>query len=914
MGDPKHPGPARAASVMAAVLLATATLTFVATSAPAAGPIAIYWASRPSAPGITGDHFLYGGASHMSRDGRYVVFDTEAAHVAADTNGTVDVYVRDRVSGAIELVSVATNGASGNAFSAFPVISADGRYVAFGSFAYNLVPGDLHDGYWDIYVRDRALGVTERISVSSAGGGASASSESVRPAISADGRFVAYVTRANNAVPGLSGLRWRIILRDRALGTNTLVSAAHDGGTLNNDATLVAQPLSDNGRYVLYRSAATDVLSTGGDGDLHYWLRDVVAGTTTQVDDATFGLVLNGGSRRPLLSANGRTVVAPGISPVDGHVGVFIKNLDTGVLEEGPILPNGNPSTIGAGLSSVGISADASFFAFWTYTFQGGTYYARMYLRDRVNRETVLLDETSSTNGDLLYSNYDTRPLQVSDDGRVISYDTPAPIDPEDNVALDWDAYVALRDEATLGIPVLSGGLNAQGKAELQWTDPNLAEEGFRIYRWNGTAYVLVHTAGPNTTSWTDPSPIPDFRNIYYVRCYRGLIMAPSSNRLFVFTAAATPTNLQAAPQSPSRIRLTWVDNSQIETGYRIERAPAVGEFSTVATLGANKVLHDDDGLPANTLFRYRVVALAPLNSAPSSIASATTRPAIPLEPTNLVSTLNTFNSVRLNWTDNSSAPGQEEGFRIWRSTNSEAAVQIHQTLPNVTTFFDTGRTPGNRYTYFVTAFNISGVSKASNKSTTLLPAVPPIPDNLRLVLTNPTTILVRWTDLSGSTNPEDGFKLWRIANRDPAVMIANLPPNTTAYTDAGLTIGTRYTYYVVAYNVAGASKSSNKAALTALPLIPVAPTALTAAMEGPTTVRLNWVHNSVENGDEDGFRIWRIRERDAAVMIGTSGRNVTTYADTGLTPGTRYTYYVTAYNAGGVSKSSNKTAITVPN
>src|SRR5262249_18468776 len=139
----------------------------------------------------------------IAANGGCVAFSSTASNlVPGDTNQTSDVFVSDRLTGTIERVSVASDGTGANEWSGdFGLcVSADGRYVAFASLASNLVPGDTN-GYWDVFVRDRQTGTTERVSVASDGTGADSDSYGGL-AISADGRFVAFSSRATNLVPG----------------------------------------------------------------------------------------------------------------------------------------------------------------------------------------------------------------------------------------------------------------------------------------------------------------------------------------------------------------------------------------------------------------------------------------------------------------------------------------------------------------------------------------------------------------------------------------------------------------------------------------------------------------------------------------------------------------------------------------
>ena len=147
--------------------------------------------------------------------------------VAGDTNRASDVFVRDRVAGTTKRVSVSSDGAQANTTedgSGWPALSADGRFVAFWSDASNLVAGDSNDST-DVFLRDRVAGTTERVSVSRTGVQASPTDEgSGRPAISADGRLVAFVSSASNLVAGDTNDNDDAFARDRVSGTTELVS------------------------------------------------------------------------------------------------------------------------------------------------------------------------------------------------------------------------------------------------------------------------------------------------------------------------------------------------------------------------------------------------------------------------------------------------------------------------------------------------------------------------------------------------------------------------------------------------------------------------------------------------------------------------------------------------------------------
>jgi hypothetical protein len=180
----------------------------------------------------------------ISANGRYVAFHSSATNlVAGDTNGAEDVFVRDRQNGTTERVSVGSNGAQGNGDSLFPSISADGRYVAFTSGATNLIPGGTN-GTGDIFLRDRRLGTTELVSMGS--GGAQGNSGSVLSTLSADVRYATFLSASSNLVPGDTNGTLDVFVRDRLGGTS--FTSLCDPGSAGLVACPCANPPSGPGR------------------------------------------------------------------------------------------------------------------------------------------------------------------------------------------------------------------------------------------------------------------------------------------------------------------------------------------------------------------------------------------------------------------------------------------------------------------------------------------------------------------------------------------------------------------------------------------------------------------------------------------------------------------------------------------
>ena len=240
----------------------------------------------------------------ISAHGRFVAFYSSAANlVGSDTNGARDVFVRDRQTGKTARVSVDSHGAQGNGDSEGPSISADGRFVAFYSFASNLVAGDTN-GVINVFVRDRKTGKTTRVSVNSHG--AQTKRDSIVRAISADGRFVAFDSTASNLVGGDTNGVDDVFVRDRKTGKTTRVSVNSHGAQGNGDSFIPS--ISADGRFVAFYSDAANLVAGDGNAAGDGFVRDRKAGRTKRVSVASHGTQGNDTSFPPSISADGRFV------------------------------------------------------------------------------------------------------------------------------------------------------------------------------------------------------------------------------------------------------------------------------------------------------------------------------------------------------------------------------------------------------------------------------------------------------------------------------------------------------------------------------------------------------------------------------------------------------------------------------
>ena len=254
--------------------------------------------------GAEGNGDCNAGRVSISQDGRFVAFDSTASNlVKGDTNAALDVFVYDRLKSTIERVSVDSSGAEANGASFFPMISQNGQVVAFHSKATNLVAGDTN-GSEEVFVHDRQSGKTERMGVDSAG--AQGNGGSFKSAISADGRFVSFYSYARNLVAGDTNAKPDVFVHDRQLATTERVSV-DSAGMQSNDGSFKSS-VSADGRFVTFSSYASNMVSGDTNGTWDVFVHDRQTGTTERLSVDSAGAEGNGNSFKSTISGDGRFV------------------------------------------------------------------------------------------------------------------------------------------------------------------------------------------------------------------------------------------------------------------------------------------------------------------------------------------------------------------------------------------------------------------------------------------------------------------------------------------------------------------------------------------------------------------------------------------------------------------------------
>jgi Tol biopolymer transport system component len=449
---------------------------------------------------------------YVSSDGRYVVFESASSDVVpGDVNGTWDIFLRDRVRGTTHLISISTAGVQGNGVSGLfgLTITPDGRFVVFESRASNLVPGDTNLSR-DVFLRDRSNGTTERVSL--AMGGGEGNDESFAPSVSADARFVAFISAASNLVPGDTNNAYDVFVCDRLLGTTERVSVAGSGvqGNFGSD-----QPsISADGRWVAFQSESNNLVPGDTNGVLDIFLRDRLSGTTERASVPTGGGQGDQGGGGPVISSDGRFIAFTSFSTnlvpgdTNGDLDVFVHDRRAVTTERVSVATGGIQGNSNSSFPA--ISADGRFVAFSSAAHNlvsGGTIGANIFVRDRALGTTELVS-VSTSGAQSHYGGLDSS-ASISEDGRYTVFKSYN----RDLVPGDSNGHgdVFLHDSAAAGFGRLceagTGGVvacpcsNPASGSELGCD--NSAQTGGASLSASGIAYLsmdsLVFTAGGET-------------------------------------------------------------------------------------------------------------------------------------------------------------------------------------------------------------------------------------------------------------------------------------------------------------------------------------------------------------------------------------------------------------------------------
>ncbi|MEV7192522.1 hypothetical protein AB0N81_12080 [Streptomyces sp. NPDC093510] len=369
----------------------------------------------------------------LSADGRYVAFVSASRNlVANDTNGTPDAFVRDLRTGTTERVSVKSNGKASHGVVREVSLSPDGRYVVFTSTADDLVRDDPND-LDDVFLHDRDTGRTQRISPTGASYDGLRTHLTYDPAVSGDGRYIAYASGAEDLVAGDTNKRDDVFLYDRKKKTTELAQLTDDGRHGEGDAFAPAFAGDSGGRYLAFTSNAsglTDVEDHALATDV--FLRDREKNTTELVSvphaynrkTPSWDAALSGDARYVAFTSASRVLRPEGPAPTSPH-NVFLYDRETKRMRLVSAAQDGTPADQNSG--DVSLSRDGRYAAFTSaasnLTADGDDSSADVFLRDMLTGEVRLVSVESEPVSE------DTKPgprTGVSEDGGTVVFDSPA--------------------------------------------------------------------------------------------------------------------------------------------------------------------------------------------------------------------------------------------------------------------------------------------------------------------------------------------------------------------------------------------------------------------------------------------------------------------------------------------------------
>lgn len=454
------------------------------------------------------------------------------------------------------------------------------------------------------------------------------------------------------------------------------------------------------------------------------------------------------------------------------------------------------------------------------------------------------------------------------------------------------------------------------GIVRLTWADSASNDEAAVVERCDtlgcGDFVKIADLPGGDQTTFDDPNVALSNNYRYRVRYSNGVGESANSVEASVSTFVPNaPSGLTAQTVSATRVDLTWTDESDNESGFRVERCSGNGcaTFAEVGSVGTGITLYQDASVTLGNEYSYRIVAVNVLGeSTPSGTALANTL--VPSAPTTLTAQTQPGNQIGISWAHDGL---NVERYNVLRCTGASCTPtdSITSTIPGVLAYTDIGLANGLTFRYVVQAVNAAGASAASNvaEAATNYPADPVI---LTADPISPTRIRITWQD---NADNEDGYVLERCIGAGCASGFQNLAflaPNATTFEDeddlgfGAVTTGAYYGYRVRAFNGAGQSRPTD--VINVRTFAPDQPTEALATVLSSTNIRVTWTDQS---DNEVTFRVERCAGSDSCVdfaPVASLPENTVEFSDTDVVVNQTYRYRIVAVNPVGDSPASDIT------
>ncbi|MEP7054292.1 MAG: fibronectin type III domain-containing protein [Actinomycetota bacterium] len=835
------------------------------------------------------------GNDSMSADGRYVAFSSFASNIVpGDTNNFDDIFVLDRTSAVVRRVSVSGSGLQANGASLWPTMSADGRFVAFVSYATNLVVGDTN-GAGDVFEADLTTGLLSRMSVTSSGAQAGGGDD---PRLSADGRYLVFSSGAADLIAGDTNASVDVFLSDRLTGIVRRISLTSSG--TQGDGYSYLPRISADGRFVSMTSVATNLVSGDTNGVEDIYVVDLSSGDISRASVAATGAEGGDGSPLSAISADGRYVAfisfADNLVPGDTYFtgDLFVKDRTTGAV-----------TWLSSGLGGVGgdgpsdqpsISADGRYVGFVSSASNlvaGDTNGAAdVFVADRT-ASTVIRASVANDGSQL--STWSAGG-GISADGLQMSFRSDRANVLGGTAGNYYDVFVRSLapapqpPSAVPGPPETVTAVAAAGMATVSWTAPSTGTgplSGYTVTASPGGATCATTGATTCTVAGLQNGTAYTFAATAWNAVGTG---APSAA-----SAAVVPLSVPEAPTSVTAVGASngaavgWTaplgNGGTPITSYTVLASP--GGASCTST-GATVCTFS--GLLNGTAYAFTVAAANAVGTSASSLPSATVVPAtLPGAPAVPVA-MRGDRQVSVSWTPPSDNGGS--AVTAYTVVANPGGASCSTTGLNCIV---SGLVNGTGYTFTVIAINAVGSSTPSAPTALVVPAT--VPDRpLRIAVARAQrSVVVMWTAPSNGGSEISGYRV-----------VAAPGGRTCATTGAlrctvsGLENGRSYRFTVTAANNVGTGLPSTTPIATIPAPVPGTPASL-QIHRGNGRVTVSWTA-PVANGTP-AVTGYRVTARPGGHTCFTSGPLRCTVV--GLVNGRSYQFTVVAVNRVGASPPS---------
>lgn len=645
----------------------------------------------------------------ISADSRWVAFDSpDFPMVPGDNNDLRDVFVHDRQTGTTTWVSVGLGGIAGNGASGDPSISADGRFIAFVSSAGNLVANDTNFAS-DVFVRDRQTGTTTRVSVSSAG--VQANNSSFNPSISADGRWVSFESHAANMIAtGDTNNGADVFLHDRQTGTTRRVNvgpAGVQGNASNPTQSSYGSSISADGRWIAFVSQSNNLVASDTNNSPDVFLHDQQTATTIRVSvDSSGSQIPSGGFGPVSMSADARWVTF-------GGSGLMVYDRHAGAATVLAAIAGNGPNT------SFTISADGRWVAFDSFASDlvpGDTNsQPDVFVHDRQTGGTTRVSVSSVG----VEGNAPSRYPSISADGRVVAFDSVASTLVAGDTNARTDVFAHTRGSATCGVALAptsasvavdggTGGALVLGSADCVWTAVSDSPTWLTL-----TGVTAGLGLGTVSYSVATNAGVPRTGNIT-IGSQTFTINQTGAD----VTTPLPPTGLVASVVAGNTVTLRWLvpSTGPAPTGYVLEGGVTPGQVLASIPTGTTAPTFTIAAPSGSFYLRVHSTNGAFKSPASNEILVHVNVAVAPSAPASLLGMVN-GSSLALAWT-NTYAGGAPTSVTLNVSGSINASVPL-----GLSDIFSFAGVPPGTYTFTAVASNAAGSSAPSNPVTLTFPS-----------------------------------------------------------------------------------------------------------------------------------------------------------------------------------------------